>query len=108
MRGVERDRRDQFERLRAGIARDLRPIRSDAGRQPRRPGQQLGSASSGGRIAAGQRQTIGRGAGIERDPDPRVAAVVEGVVEQPRMAPRRDAMTCGAEIGFGRDRILVV
>ena len=41
-------------------------------------------------------------------PDARVAAFVHRVVEQPRVAAHRHAPARGAEIGLGRDGVLLV
>ena len=109
VRLVERDVVEQLERLRAGRrAPSARRRASIAGGRPGSARQQQRAAEAGRRIAARQRQAIGRRIDLERHPGARVAAVVERIVEQPRVAAHRDALARGAEIGLGRHRVLEV
>ena len=45
---------------------------------------------------------------LEMHPGAGVAAVVDGVVDQQRVAAERDAAARGFDVGFGGDRVLLV
>src|SRR5262249_1132959 len=99
--------RHQLERFRPGghcFIERLRALFYDCW-NPFNPGQQLGRVGS---RAFMQRYACDAGANQDLNPDPRVPAVVHGVIHETDVPPDRSTLASSAQVCLGCDCILLV